>query len=73
MGYSSQDPHDQTRPSTEHGPQNHTWCHEEHTLQTTAAVEPLDTQRNAKLLTHGEKVKRTPDYPLHKRQENVRV
>ena len=69
MGYSGQDPHDQTRPSTEHGPQIHTWCHEEHTLQTTAAAEPLDTQRNAKLLTHGEMVKRTPDYPLHKRQE----
>ena len=31
MGYSSQEPHEQTGPSTEHGPQNHTWRNEEHT------------------------------------------
>ena len=31
VGYSSQDPHEQTRPSTEYGLQNHTWRNEEHT------------------------------------------
>ena len=34
-------------------------------------VEPLDTRRNAKLLTHGEKVKRMPDHPLHKRLQDL--
>ena len=37
------------------------------TIQKTAGMEPLDSRRNAKLLTHGEKVKRMPDQPLHKR------
>ena len=34
------------------------------TMQKTAGVEPLDSRRNAKLLTHEEKVKRMPDHPL---------
>jgi len=66
--YSSQDPHEQTRPSREHGPQNHTWRNEEH---THTEVEPLDSRRNGKLLTHGEKVKRMPDHPLHKRLKDL--
>ena len=28
------------------------------TMQKTAGVEPMDSRRNAKLLTHGEKVKK---------------
>ena len=36
------------------------------TKQETAGVEPLDSRRNAKLLTQREKVKRMPDH-LHKR------
>ena len=37
------------------------------TMQKTAGVEPLDSRRNAKLLTHGEKMKIMIDHPLHKR------
>ena len=68
MCYISQDPHEQTRPSREHGPQNHTWRNEEH-IHTK--VEPLDSRRNGKLLTHREKVKRMPDHPLHKRLKDL--
>ena len=35
-------------------------------LQKTAGVEPLDSRRNAKLLTHGENVNRKPDNLLYK-------
>jgi len=41
------------------------------TMQKTAGVEPLDARRNAKLLTHAEKVKRMPDHPLHKRLQDL--
>ena len=41
------------------------------TMQTTAEVEPLDTRRNAKLLKLGEKDKRMPDHPLHKRLQDL--
>jgi len=41
------------------------------TMQKTAVVEPLDSRRNANVLTHGEKVKRMPDHPLHKRLQNL--
>ena len=41
------------------------------TMQKTAGVEPLDSRRNAKLLTHEEKVKRMPDHPLHKHLQNL--
>ena len=40
-------------------------------LQKTAGVEPLDSRRNAKLLTHGEKVKRMPYHLLHKRLQDL--
>ena len=40
-------------------------------MHVTAAVEPLDSRRNAKLLTHGEKVKRMTDHPLHKRLQDL--
>ena len=40
------------------------------TMQNTAGVEPLDSRRSAKLLTHGENVKRMPDHPLHKRLQD---
>ena len=39
------------------------------TIQKTAGMEPLDSRRNAKHLTHGEKVKRMPDHPLYTDQE----
>ena len=38
---------------------------------TTAGMEPIDSRMNAKLLTHGEKVKRTPDHALHKRLQDL--
>ena len=34
-------------------------------------MEPFDSRRNAKLLTYGEKVKRMPDHPLHKRIQDL--
>ena len=40
-------------------------------MQKTTGVEPLVSRRNAKLLTHGEKVKRMPDHPLHKRVQDL--
>jgi len=41
------------------------------TMQKTAGVEPLDSRRNAKLLTHGEKMKVMIDHPLHKRLQDL--
>ena len=41
------------------------------TMQKTAGVEPMDSRRNDKLLTHGEKVKKMPDHPLHKRLQDL--
>ena len=40
-------------------------------MQKTTGVEPLVSRRNAKLLTHGEKVKRMSDHPLHKRVQDL--
>ena len=34
-------------------------------MEKTAGVEPLESRRQAKLLTHAEKMKRLPDHPLH--------
>ena len=41
------------------------------TMQKTAGVKPLDSRMNAMLLTQGEKVNRIPDYPLHKRLQDM--
>ena len=41
------------------------------TMQKTTGVEPLVSRRNAKLLTHGENVKRMSDHPLHKRVQDL--
>ena len=74
LAYRCQYPHEQTRPSTEHGPQNHTWRNEERINSYNAETswsEVLDSRRNAKLLTHGEKVKRMPDHPLHKHLQDL--
>ena len=61
VGYSSQDPHEQTRPSTDMGIRTTLGAMKSTpiaTMQKTAGVEPLDSRRNAKLLTHREKVKK---------------
>ena len=34
-------------------------------MEKTAGVEPLESRRQEKLLTHAEKMKRLPDHPLH--------
>ena len=36
-------------------------------MEKTAGVEPLESRRQAKLLTHAEKMNRLPDHPLHNR------
>ena len=36
-------------------------------MRKTAGVEHLDSRMNTKLLTHGEKINRMIDHPLHKR------
>ena len=36
-------------------------------MEKTAGVEPLEGRRQAKLLTHAEKMKRMPDHPLHQK------
>ena len=33
-------------------------------MENTTGVEPLESRRQAKLLTHGENMKRLPDHPL---------
>ena len=40
-------------------------------MHKTAGMEPIDSRMNAKLLTHGENVKRMPDHALHKRLQDV--
>jgi hypothetical protein len=34
-------------------------------MERTAGVEPLESRRQTKILTHAEKLKRLPDHPLH--------
>ena len=40
-------------------------------MEKTARVEPLESRRRAKLLTHAEKMKRLPDHPLHNRLQDL--
>ena len=40
-------------------------------MEKTAGVEPLESRRQAKLLTHAEKMKRLPDHPLHNRLQHI--
>ena len=40
-------------------------------MEKTAGVEPLESRRQAKLLTHPEKMKRLPDHPLHNRLQDL--
>ena len=40
-------------------------------MEKTAGVEPLESRRQAKLLTHAEKMKRLPDHPLHNRLQDL--
>ena len=40
-------------------------------MEKTAGVEPLESKRQAKLLTHAEKMKRLPDHPLHTRLQDL--
>ena len=40
-------------------------------MDKTAGVEPLESRRQAKLLTHAEKMKRLPDHPLHNRLQDL--
>ena len=36
-----------------------------------AGIEPLESRRLAKILTHAEKMKRLPDHPLHNRLQDL--
>ena len=40
-------------------------------MEKTAGVEPLESKRQAKLLTHAEKMKRLTDHPLHNRLQDL--
>ena len=40
-------------------------------MEKTAGVEHLESRRQAKLLTHAEKMKRLPDHPLHNRLQDL--
>ena len=40
-------------------------------MEKTAGVEPLESRRQAKLLTHTEKMKMLPAYPLHNRLQDL--
>ena len=40
-------------------------------MEKTARVEPLESRRRAKLLTHAEKMKCVPDHPLHNRLQDL--
>ena len=40
-------------------------------MEKTTGVEPLESRRQAKLLTHAEKMKRLPDHPLHNRIQDL--
>ena len=40
-------------------------------MEKTAGVEPLESRRQAKLLTQAEKMKRLPDHPLHNRLQDL--
>ena len=40
-------------------------------MEKTPGAEPLESRRQAKLLTHDEKMKRLPDHPLHSRLQDL--
>ena len=73
MGNSSQDSHQQTGPSSKYWSKNNPRSHEKYSNcndgKKTAGVEPLESRRQAKLLTHAEK--RLPDHPLHNRLQDL--
>ena len=40
-------------------------------MKKTAGFEPLESRRQANLLTHAEEMERLPDHPLHNRLQDL--